>query len=100
MSLRSLPGLGPKSEEDLINSGISSVSELKTIGPLPAYLLVCDYYQKRGKNKPSMNLLYALVGAVENRHWQEVAVQDRESLVMALDYIQSQDEDISSIASI
>lgn len=31
--------------------------------------------------KPSLNLLYALVGYLEDRHWAEVAKQDKDRLV-------------------
>lgn len=80
-SLRDLPGLGPKSEQMLIAAGIDSVTALQTIGPVNAYIRV----HKHSGIKPSLNLLYSLVSATEGGHWLNVAREQRESLLMALE---------------
>ena len=80
VQLRDMKGLGPKSEKDLYGIGITSVEDLKEIGPIPAYLRL-----KAVNGKVSLNMLYALVGAVEGRHWLDVAQQDRSALLTALE---------------
>ncbi|WP_102798266.1 TfoX/Sxy family protein [Bowmanella denitrificans] len=77
--LASLPGLGPKSARWLNESGIHSLAQLQAIGAIRAYAMVS------AQRPVSLNLLYALVGALEGRRWQDVAKQDRASLIMALD---------------
>ncbi len=63
MKIRDLKNLGVKSEALLSAAGIHSVDQLRTIGPIAAYILVQD------AQPVSRNLLYALVGAFEERHW-------------------------------
>lgn len=45
-----------------------------------AYLLV-----KRSDGNASLNLLWAMEGALTGRHWQDVAKNDRLSLLMKLE---------------
>ena len=76
-----LHGLGPKSAEMLSAVGITTADELTQVGPLKAYLMVRD----NTEFKPGLNLLYAMVGALENRHWSDIARNERLSLLLALD---------------
>ena len=80
MRLRDLKGLGPKSEQQLIDIGIESVEDLKTIGPIHAFLKL-----KAANEKVSLNFLYALVGAVEGEHWLKVARNEKSRLLAQLD---------------
>ncbi|MFW5442713.1 MAG: TfoX/Sxy family DNA transformation protein [Methylococcaceae bacterium] len=57
-----LKGLGPKTEKYLNEIGIYSKDDLVKIGAVNAYIKL----QKESRFKPSMNFLYAMVGAVEN----------------------------------
>lgn len=76
-----LKGIGPKSAEQLANIGIRYKEDLIQIGPIPAYNLLT---QKLGK-APSLNMLYAMIGALENKHWTEIAQKERTSILLALD---------------
>ncbi len=81
MSLSQLKGLGPKSEKYLNEIGIYTKEELGEMGAVQAYIKL----QKEGSIKPSMNFLYAMVGAIENVHWMEIAKSERERLLMELE---------------
>ena len=84
MSLMSLPGLGPRSQHMLAQAGIESADMLRQLGAVEAYLRV-----KRTGCKPSLNLLWALEGAITGVAWQTVARQERASLLFALDAAES-----------
>jgi len=79
--LRDLIGLGPKSEAVLSSIGIKTPENLKEIGAVEAFIKL----RQTVDPKPSLNLLYAMVGALENRSWLDIARHERESLLMALD---------------
>ena len=82
----SLPNLGPKSREMLERAGIDSIRQLRALGSVRAYLMV-----KRADGRASLNLLWALEGALSNRPWQEVARNDRLSLLLALETLEKGD---------
>ncbi|SJN57192.1 TfoX/Sxy family protein [Vibrio ruber] len=79
--LRDLPGLGPKSEQMLMDAGIESVARLRELGAVIAYI----HIRRHGQVKPSLNLLYALVGALEGEHWLTIAKQQKADLIMQLE---------------
>ena len=79
--LRDLPGLGPKSEELLIEIGIRTPDELKQIGAVEAFIKL----RQQSRSKPSLNFLYALVGAIEGEHWLRIAKTEKSRLLMELD---------------
>ena len=79
--LRQLKGLGPQSEKWLIEVGITSPQVLRDLGPVRAYIRL----MQDGSNKPSLNFLYALVGAVEDKHWQEIAHKEKGRLLIELE---------------
>lgn len=81
MKLSDMQGLGPKSEQQLIAIGITTPDELIKIGPVAAYLKL----HSNKNNKVSLNFLYALVGAVENIHWQTVAQTEKSRLIQELE---------------
>lgn len=64
----------------LAAAGIDTLAELRALGAVRAYLAV-----KRAGAKPSINLLWALEAALTGRRWQDVARDDRVSLLLALD---------------
>lgn len=78
-----LPNLGPKSQEMLAKAGISSVEALRQLGAVRAYVKTKAIWPKA-----SLNLLWALEGAISGRPWQAVAETDRASLLMALEDVQ------------
>jgi DNA transformation protein len=72
-----LRNLGPKSEAMLRRAGITTVARLRELGAVRAYVMV-----KRSGANASLNLLWALEGALSGRPWQEVAKSDRLSLLL------------------
>lgn len=80
MRIRDLKNLGPKSEEWLPRVGIHSVEQLLAADPY-------EVYAKLRAEIPGANLnaLYAIIGAVENRHWLDVKEKDKTEILLRLD---------------
>ena len=76
MSTAELRNIGPKSAAWLRQVGLRSAQDLVAVGAVQAFLKV-----KRAGFKPSLNLLYALEGALQDCHWQEVPETRRQALV-------------------
>lgn len=85
--LSKLKGLGPKSEQALNEVGIRTRRQLEAIGAVGAYKRLLQ----SGGEKPSLNFLYAMVGALEERHWSEIAKQEKSRLLMELEDSQQLD---------
>ncbi len=88
--LRELKGLGPKSERCLNEIGIKTKSDeigiktksdLESMGPIRAFLRL----REESGTKPSLNFLYAMVGALEGRHWADIAKSEKGRLLMELE---------------
>ena len=79
--LRKLKGLGPKSERCLNEIGIKTKSDLESIGPIRAFLRL----REESSTKPNLNFLYAMVGALEGRHWADIAKSEKGRLLMELE---------------
>lgn len=75
-----LRNIGPKSAAWLRQVGLRTEEDLRAIGALEAFMRV-----KRAGFKPSLNLLYALEGALMGCHWQEVPAERRSELLIAAD---------------
>ncbi|MEQ1673654.1 MAG: TfoX/Sxy family protein [Candidatus Nitrotoga sp.] len=82
MNIDNLPSLGSKSRQMLAQAGIHSIKELRKLGAVRAYLQV-----KSSDSKASLNLLWALEGALSERHWQDVANRDRLRLLLELEVV-------------
>lgn len=78
METAKLRNVGPKSAAWLRQVGLRTRADLEAAGTVDAFMRV-----KRAGFKPSMNLLYALEGALRDCHWQEVPQARREELVAA-----------------
>lgn len=89
--IEALRGLGKVSAGWLIEAGISSAEELVETGAVRAYLRVQSLSGINSGVKPGMNLLYALVGAIENRPWQEVARTEKGRLLSELESFREMD---------
>ena len=79
-----LRNLGAASGAMLAQAGIHTEAQLRELGAVRAYLAtrrVCG-------SRVSLNLLWALEGALSGRPWQQVAESDRASLLMALEDVQ------------
>lgn len=64
----------------LVSAGICSEKQLRDMGAVAAYVSV-----KAAGCKPSLNLLWAIEGALTNRDWKEVSRDERTSLLIQLD---------------
>ncbi|GAB1406937.1 TfoX/Sxy family protein [Thermomonas brevis] len=73
-----LRNIGPKSAAWLRQVGLRSLADLQQAGAVGAYMKV-----RRAGFKPSLNLLYALEGALQDCHWQEIPEARRAELVAA-----------------
>ena len=80
MSAAKLRNIGPKSMAWLRQTGVRSLEDLKAVGALAAYVRV-----KRAGFRPSLNLLYALEGAILDCHWQDIPEERRSELVLQAD---------------
>ena len=79
-----LANLGPKSKAMLAGAGIRSVAQLRALGAVAAYVRV-----RARSPRASLNLLWALEGALSNLPWQTVAREHRTSLLLALEQAQA-----------
>lgn len=75
-----LRGLGPVSRSWLADMGLNTANDLQSVN-------VFDLYRqlKQRHGSVSRNLLYALIGAQENRDWREVARTDKTSILLRLE---------------
>jgi len=78
--IESLLNLGPKSAEWLTAVGIRSRDDLEKLGVVEAYWRV-----KQAGYDASLNLLYALAGAVSNTHWNKLSHDEKHRLMIELD---------------
>lgn len=77
MSTVKIRNVGPKSAAWLRQVGIKSDEEVRAIGALETFMKV-----KRAGFKPSLNLLYALEGAVLDCHWTALTAERKSELVL------------------
>jgi DNA transformation protein len=80
MSVPSLKGLGPRSAEALLGIGIESIEQLRVRDPFEVYAEL-----KVKVPGTSLNFLYALIGAIDDVHWQEVKRTRRTEILLRLD---------------
>lgn len=75
-----LLNLGPKSEAMLAVVGIHTRADLAARGAVDTFIAL-----KRAGEPASLNLLWALEGALSGRHWRDVARDDRLRLLIELE---------------
>ncbi len=80
MTQSKLRNIGPTSAAWLAEVGVHSREDLAQLGAVAVYAMV-----KRRRKGASLNLLWALEGALTGRGWQEVARTERTRLLLALD---------------
>ena len=76
--------VGPKSAAWLRQVGVRSTEDLVRIVPVEAFLKV-----KRAGFRPSLNLLYAMAGAMADCHWAELPEARKQELLAALEAAES-----------
>lgn len=80
MSIDKLKGLGPKSQQMLATIGIMDDGSFLASDPFELYRRL-----KEAGTSASLNLLYGMIGAQENCHWQEVKATQRTTILLRLD---------------
>lgn len=75
-----LLNVGPKSAAWLRQVGVRTQADLEALGSVAAFMKV-----KRAGFRPSLNLLYALEGALLGCHWQQLPDERRGELLLAVD---------------
>jgi len=75
-----LRNIGPKSAAWLRQVGLRTREDLEAAGTVEAFMRV-----KRAGFKPTLNLLYAIEGALQDCHWQEISDERRSELILAAD---------------
>lgn len=78
--IRELENLGAASERMLAAAGIKTETQLRRLGSVEAFRRV-----RRSGANPSLNLLWALEGALTGQSWQSVAKEQRLSLLLRLE---------------
>lgn len=81
MKISELPGLGAKSAEMLAKIDIETEAALRSKGAVAAYRELVAVLE----TKPSLNLLYAMVGALNGESWLKIAQQKRFELLSQLE---------------
>ena len=92
--VQNLLNLGMKSTECLREIGIYTKSDLIELGPVEAYIKLKTESQNM---RPSLNLLYAMVGAVKGIHWQEIARNHKEELLEQLEGYEELEEEVTRL---
>jgi len=72
--------VGPKSAAWLRQVGVRTQDDLNRLGPVDAFMKV-----KRAGFRPSLSLLYALAGAIEDCHWADLPDERKKALVAAVE---------------
>jgi DNA transformation protein len=80
MSLENLKGLGPKSHEMLLRVGIESAEDFHAEDPFELYRRMIE-----AGVPANLNLLYAMIGAQEDQHWQEIKQTRKTEILFRLD---------------
>ncbi|MGH8082334.1 MAG: TfoX/Sxy family protein [Lysobacter sp.] len=78
MTAAKMRNIGPKSAAWLRQVGLRTHEDIAAIGTVEAFMRV-----KRAGFKPTLNLLYAIEGALLDCHWQEISEERRQQLILA-----------------
>ncbi|MEZ8826073.1 TfoX/Sxy family DNA transformation protein [Vibrio amylolyticus] len=80
MRIRDLKGFGPKSEEILAKVDVHSVDDFMAVDPFELYKRL-----KLNVKGTGLNSIYAIIGAREDKHWQEIAKTQKTEILLRLD---------------
>jgi DNA transformation protein len=80
MRVRDMKGLGPKTERILSEIGITSAERLRSADPFEIYARL-----KEHDPSTSLNFLYALIGAIEERHWRDIMLERKLEILLRLE---------------
>lgn len=70
--------VGPKSAAWLRQVGVRTLEDLRAVGVIETFMKV-----KRAGFRPSLNLLYAMQGALDDCHWADLPEEVKQGLVAA-----------------
>lgn len=73
--LSTMRNIGPNSAAWLAAVGVSSIADVRRIGAVAAYARV-----KRVRPQATLNLLWALEGAIEDRDWRQIDAEKKQQL--------------------
>ena len=73
--MSALRNIGPKSTKWLQAVGIESQEDLEEVGSVVAFMMVRD-----AGFAPTLNFLYGLEAALQNRHWLSLDATEKASL--------------------
>jgi hypothetical protein len=79
-TISDLRNLGPKSQAMLAKIGIHTLAQLTKAGAVPVYVMT-----KRVDKVVSLNLLYGLVGSIEDCDWRKVQRERKLELLNAIE---------------
>lgn len=82
--------VGPKSAAWLRQVGVRTNDDVRRLGAVEVYLRT-----RRAGFKSTLNLLYALGGAEDDCHWQELSEERRRALVLAVEAAELADPRLS-----
>ena len=80
MKIRDLKGFGPKSEEILAVVNVHSVEDFMAVDPYELYRRL-----KKEVKGTGLNSIYAIIGAREDIHWQEVSKTRKTEILLRLE---------------
>jgi DNA transformation protein len=80
MGLKHLKNLGPVSVKILEGAGIETQGQLRQLGVVETYLRV-----RECQSGVTLNMLYALHGALTDTHWRRIGADARASLLIEVD---------------
>jgi len=84
MATSKIRNVGPKSAAWLRQIGVRTTEDLSRVGPVEAFLKV-----KRAGFRPSLNLLYAMAGALADCHWADLPEERKQELLAGLEAAES-----------
>ncbi len=89
--LDQLLNIGPVSAAWLEQAGIRTESQLRNVGSAVAFLQV----QHHVDSSVSLNLLWALEGAILGIHWTKISAEQKRKLKADLDSLQRESEQLT-----
>jgi DNA transformation protein len=76
-----LPNIGAYSAHELERVDIVTTHDLRQLGAVQAYHRIWFHAER----KPTDNLLWALAGALDGRHWKSYDYHEKQALLNALE---------------
>jgi len=78
--IKDLTGFGGKTQQSLAKVGITSVDEFMAVDPF-------ELYKQLKETVPgtSLNFMYGIIAAQENKHWHQVMKEQKTEILFRLD---------------